>query len=687
METTTGQGSESSFKELIGIIWRQKWVLFLTLMVAIAAAAAFTVIIEPTYQSTGKLIVEGRTTPNQIVQKSNDPTQAFSATSTDDVPTQVEQIQSRSVLVDALAQVTQANPAITPKSSTDVEVTAKQIGQTNGIELTVTSPNPQLSQLVATQIPETFRQIVQERNSTELRQGVEFVTRQLDLEQESLTSAERDLDAFRKRNDISPSPSDGAERNTAVLNADQRLNLAEAEYEGAKKSFEAYVAARKGIPARIPDATIEQNLSTIQMVKDRISQLEGKRQSLLETYTADSREVKAADAEIAEARAALAAIPTRVDNQRTTRNPLIPYYDQQVESAKANMESAAARLTQARQFSGATRQRMDAFTKIVAELSRQQREIDLKRANVSQLTTQLNQLKLFVNQIKNPIQVIQEPSDAVRNRPNPPLYVAIALFVGTILAGAIALAKDRLEDRVSNLEQAFRISGAPTLGYVPSLPAGKKQAPRTTLKALPGRIQENYRIVRSNVLFGLKESQDKTLLVTSTGSNEGASDVAANLATALASSGKSTILIDVNLNEPSQHDRFSLPVAPGLSNVLAGANNLSDVILETGSTNLSLIPAGTADMISGDLLGSEHMEKVLEELRGKFELIVLDAPPMMPRSDALALASITDTVIYVVKPGFTNKSTMKYCVELLRHSRARLLGLVFTDTDFRSEDL
>lgn len=205
METTTGQGSESSLKELIGIIWRQKWVLILTLMVAIAAAVAFTFIIEPTYQSTGKLIVEGRTTPNQIVQKSNDPTQAFSATSTDDVPTQVEQIQSRSVLVDALAQVTLANPAIAPKSSTDVEVTAKQIGQTNGIELTVTSPNAQLSKLVANQIPETFRQIVQERNSTELRQGVEFVTRQLELEQESLTSAEKDLDAFRKRNDISPS--------------------------------------------------------------------------------------------------------------------------------------------------------------------------------------------------------------------------------------------------------------------------------------------------------------------------------------------------------------------------------------------------------------------------------------------------------------------------------------------------
>ena len=191
--------------------------------------------------------------------------------------------------------------------------------------------------------------------------------------------------------------------------------------------------------------------------------------------------------------------------------------------------------------------------------------------------------------------------------------------------------------------------------------------------------------MRSNVLFSLKDGKEKSVVVTSTGAGEGSEDVAANLAQALAQSGKSTVLIDANLHQPSQHSRFGLPVAPGLSNVLAGASGLGDVLVETGIAGLTLLPGGASEMASGDLIGSEHMEAILTELAAKYDIVILAAPSMSPRSDALALSSIADAVVYVVKPGFTNKSTMKYCIELLRHTRARLVGLVFTDTVFAAE--
>jgi capsular exopolysaccharide synthesis family protein len=317
-------------------------------------------------------------------------------------------------------------------------------------------------------------------------------------------------------------------------------------------------------------------------------------------------------------------------------------------------------------------------------MSRQEREIELKRANVSQLTAQLNQLKLFLNQVKDPIQKIQDPTEGVQNRPNPPLYVAIAIFVGSIMAGSIALAKDRLEDKVANVDQAVRLSNAPTLGYVPRLAVPRKAVATSGLQALPGRTQDNFRILRSNVLFALKEGHEKTIIVTSTTADEGANGVAANLATTIAASGRSVILVDANLVVASQHDRFSLPLSPGLGEVLAATQNFEDAIAETTTSNLYVLTAGSCHANAGDLLGSSEMESLLHALADKFDVVVIDSPPMTPRSDALALASIADALVYVVKPGATTKTLLKYSLELLGFSRARLLGMVYTDTKFAS---
>ncbi len=662
--------------------------LAITLAVALTLAVSFTFIVQPMFQSFVRVVLQGRTNSSQMFQDRNDPLAQLAPLPADDVPTQIEQLQSQSILRDALQKVVAADPSLTPKSVEDVSVTARQIGLTNSVEVLVTSPKDILSQQIADQIPESFKEAIQARTSEKFNQGVNFVGGQLSKQQDDLIQAEKDLDAFRKSKGLSASPTEASERSAQNLTAEQQLTTSQADYQAAKESYDSLLAARKLLPARVPNATIQENLTEKQLARQRISDLEAKRQSLLISYQPSSREVREADAELAKAREYLRNLPKVLDDQRTIRNPLLDSYDQQIASAKANLEGASARVAERNANVLQMRKRVDDYSAYVADLSRLQRDIELKSASVAQLTSQLNTLKLYINQVSNPITVIQNPTNPVKSRPNPPLYIAIALFVGTIMAGAIALAKDRLDDKVGNLDQAFRISGAPALGYVPALGKGRRKSTsiaQNTLTALPVRTQENYRIVRSNVLFSLKDGKEKSVVVTSTGVGEGSEDVAANLAQALASSGKATVLIDANLSHPTQHSRFGLPVTPGLSNVLAGACLLGDVLVETGIGGLTLLPGGAAKMASGDLIGSEHMEAVLSELSTKFDIVILDAPSMTPRSDALALSSIADAVVYVVKPGFTNRSSMKYSIELLRHTRARLVGLVFTDTTFASE--
>ncbi|MGX4668307.1 CpsD/CapB family tyrosine-protein kinase [Cerasibacillus sp. JNUCC 74] len=192
-------------------------------------------------------------------------------------------------------------------------------------------------------------------------------------------------------------------------------------------------------------------------------------------------------------------------------------------------------------------------------------------------------------------------------------------------------------------------------------------------------ISEQYRTIRTNIDFASVDQKIHSLLVTSSGPGEGKSMTAANLAVVYAQQGKKVLLIDADLRKPTVHYTFRLDNLRGLSNILVGENTFNDVIHSSNVDHLDIMSCGPIPPNPSELLASKKMEKLLEELKASYDLIIFDTPPVLAVTDAQVLANIVDGTLLVVRSKHTEIEGAQKAVESLRPAKAKLLGTVLND--------
>lgn len=196
---------------------------------------------------------------------------------------------------------------------------------------------------------------------------------------------------------------------------------------------------------------------------------------------------------------------------------------------------------------------------------------------------------------------------------------------------------------------------------------------------------EAYRLLRTNLLFALPFSSltngetCRTVGVTSSLSGEGKSTTALNLGYVLAESGKKVLIVEADMRLPTISSRLKLKRQPGLSDLLAGLCEETDVIQSTGiQERLWIMSAGAAPPNPSELLGSERMKTVLKKLAPSFDFILLDLPPVNEVSDALVVSRLTHGIIMVVRQGYATRSSEAEAIRQLEHVNAKVLGFVLT---------
>jgi non-specific protein-tyrosine kinase len=191
---------------------------------------------------------------------------------------------------------------------------------------------------------------------------------------------------------------------------------------------------------------------------------------------------------------------------------------------------------------------------------------------------------------------------------------------------------------------------------------------------------EAYRLLRTNLDFTRVESPWKTLLVASAGPGEGKSTTVANLALALAQTGRKVVAVDADLRKPALHRIFQLDNQRGLTNLLLGwgeaDTSLEHHLAPGPGENLLVLTSGPLPPNPAELLQGQQFARVLEALRRSADLIVLDSPPTLAVADALLLAQRTDATLLVVDTGRTRADSVRQAVVALRQSGTRLLGAV-----------
>lgn len=271
--------------------------------------------------------------------------------------------------------------------------------------------------------------------------------------------------------------------------------------------------------------------------------------------------------------------------------------------------------------------------------------------------------------------------------PNKGKLLIGALGFGIGLAVGVAFLLEFFDNSVTRLERVEEELSVRALGLVPLIGENQQLADGAERERQVKHIAENFRVVRTNVMLGAgtdasdTTANPKVILVTSSIPREGKTFVSTNLARSFAQLGERTLLIDADMRRGRIHRSFGFTRDEGLRNLLLGEMTLDEVIVPGDHPNLSVIGSGRYAVEAIEQLGNDTFKKLVHELRGRFDRIVIDSPPMLGLPEVAMMQPVVDGSIFVIWAGHTPLSSIKTSVSSLKAGGDKVLGFVLNRLD------
>jgi capsular exopolysaccharide synthesis family protein len=257
-----------------------------------------------------------------------------------------------------------------------------------------------------------------------------------------------------------------------------------------------------------------------------------------------------------------------------------------------------------------------------------------------------------------------------------------ALFAGLVFAVIVALGADYADDRIKGPDDIKKHLSTPFLGFVPEVHKhGHVNGPPLVTNGAGPQFLEAFRSLRTSLLFSSPEDSTRCVVFTSAGSGEGKTTLCTNLAASLAVAGQRVLLIDADMRRPGVHTLLDLPREPGLSNVLVGDAKLAAAIRKTAVPDLWLLPSGHQAPNPPELLGSDQFRGLIAACAKEFDWVLIDAPPVMPVTDACVVAHAVGGVLFVIGAEMVKRNIARYALDQLGGVRAKVVGAVLNHVD------
>lgn len=314
----------------------------------------------------------------------------------------------------------------------------------------------------------------------------------------------------------------------------------------------------------------------------------------------------------------------------------------------------------------------------IAERIRLQDHLSENQQTYASLMQSYEEIRLAEAQTTDKVNVVETalPGTSQTSIPrNTLLGAVVGMMIG---AGAVFLI-EYLRETVKTDAEVEQLVGAPTLGIVHQIKAnGTGSVAIITASKPRSSYAEAYRVLRANIDFATIDKPPRSIVVTSSGPSEGKTTTAANLAIAIAQSGKRVLLVDADLRRPKLHQVFQQPNNYGITSALLHHDGELVVshIIPTEVDNLFLLPSGPLPPNPADLLASRRMAQLIQELETHLDCIIFDTPPVLAVADSSLLARLCDATLLVVQADTTRTQVLRRATDQIAQSGAHLLGVV-----------
>lgn len=260
----------------------------------------------------------------------------------------------------------------------------------------------------------------------------------------------------------------------------------------------------------------------------------------------------------------------------------------------------------------------------------------------------------------------------ISKTPSPIKYLGVGVLAGLVIGYAVAFARQHFDTRLRTADDITGQFKAPVLAVLPQ----SKGIARTDAENNEDfQSAESLRKLRTNLRYANVDHQAKVILVTSPLQGDGKSSVAASLAKVMAVAGDDVILVDTDLRRPSVADTFALHGPLGLLQVLVGSTKPESALRPTKIDGLSVLPTFDTPPNPSELLGSSRMAELIQELSSN-HTVILDAPPVLPVTDAVVLSHLADSIVVVISCGRTRKEQLKQAVDSIERGDGKVSGIV-----------
>jgi capsular exopolysaccharide synthesis family protein len=653
---------------------RKTVILAVFLLVAITTTLV-TFILPPTFASSVRISVQKDATDiqglgNNVAYNMYDPYW---------VQTEFEKIQSKLILYEVITNLDlnrkwgekfkegELRTDITYKLlKSQIEVS--QARNTSLIEISVRSDVPEDAAVIANRIAEVYRDSRLRKWDEMSRKGLASLEKEMETHTTAITNLQHEVDILKTKLGITD------------IEAQQGGSMPAIEPETLRKLEGTRIEAAADFARMESTYTSLTNCSATELRRAMANAVQDPLlMRVLEDYSVQQAKLASltntlgqANAEVKGIRDTLLVLDREIENRL---DGILRGLKVTMDATRARVESLAAQVSNAKS---------NDIAQAVARRPYMQKKRDLENWQFlrERLYARIMQEKVEAAIPKTGIVEIIDKAEADYRpvKPNKLLNIALGVIIGLAIGIGLAFFIEYLDTSVKTIDDVERALQSPVLGVIPQnvgyLISEGPDSPHA----------EAYRVLRTNILFSLKDPKLNTITVVSGGAGEGKSTTIFNLATVFAQNGSRVLVVDSDLRRPSIHKILKVSNSIGLTNFLLKQNTLEEVIQTTPLATLDFLPSGKLPSSSMGVLSSAQMKELIRDLKRRYDYVFFDSPPIMGVSDASILSSEVDSVLQVIQYRRYPQPMTIRAKQMIEKVGGNLLGIVLNNINMASDE-